>query len=69
MKAITVFAQVNKSKIFRDTHQMFKSQFNVNEKASFAELLSWNWSLAKQMLYTYKMTGYVGDMIYVIEEI
>lgn len=65
----TVLAEVNKSKLFRETHNMFKCQVNFNEKASFAELLAWNWAVAKQMLYTYLTTGYVGDLISVIEEI
>jgi len=64
-----ILVKINKRRLFNETYNMFKCQANFNEKASFAELLSWNWAVAKQMLYTYLTTGYVGDLISVIEEI
>ena len=54
---------VNKSEIMKDAYRMYKSESNKEQKASFAELLSWTWAVAKQSLYSYITTGYANNYI------
>ena len=63
----TMKVSVNKSEIMKDAYRMYKSESNKEQKASFAELLSLTWAVAKQSLYTYLTTGYANNYITVTE--
>jgi len=63
----TIKVSVNKSEIMKNAYRMYKSESNKEQRASFAELLSWNWAVAEQSLYTYITTGCVNSYITVSE--
>ena len=60
-------ARINKSEVMKDAYRMYNTSVNadVNFHASFAELLSWSWSIAKQNLRSYLQTGYANNYIIV----